>query len=685
MSTTITLDAVQSALIGTSYGSLSITDTSNFNDHISTAVALNKTGYNSNNRPAVDDYYLLVGFNFPEEYRHRAILHAYARIYMSQGSKATAWLLSRAWAEESVTYNNRPGTASSYFGFYESTVESPGYTDFVEISDYKNITALMDYGFAVDDVHWSPDLTRDITVVQTSRGSFLPQLKFELSSEDCYLGFNSVAPISGTKINRLVATTFTFSTKNMPEGTRLYEPWLTSYKLFWRQTGTSTWYQQSVIPTGQPSSGQVIVPANTFPGGSIEYYIQITDSGGTTTNSDTYTLDTTDTTSTAIAVSPAGSVEDGSAPIHFQWNHINASGALQTKAELQFSQDGTWGDAITVTGSSTEYEAPANTFASGTWYWRVRTYNLDDVAGAWSDPVQLISVASPPAPNILVTDSSPRPAIQWQTKEQEAYQIQLSDIFDQTYYGTGKTWRCPVYLEDGTYTVKVRTQNSFGLWGAWATASLIVSNDPGSSIALQVPGKESASLNWEAEGYDYYLVYRNSIPIAKVSGMSYTDDYSVGEALYVVRGCYNSSNNYGLSNMVTVMIIPEEPVIKTLGDDDWLHMPYSSQQHRTYKASMARDVQAVKLSGHRYPVAEASEFYTDSLAINCAFLREACPLRLEKMLGQLVCLKTPSGEMAIGTLDKLSKTTNLFYIEYSIAVSQEDFREEISLDTVNIL
>lgn len=148
---------------------------------------------------------------------------------------------------------------------------------------------------------------------------------------------------------------------------------------------------------------------------------------------------------------------------------------------------------------------PANTFTSGTKYWRVRTYNTDGTASAWSDKAEFIAINAPSAPSIVIQSTGPRPRITWQTTEQEAYQLTLSSGYASgTVYGTEKAWRSPVYLADGSYTVRVRVQNKYGMWSEWSAAALPVSHTEGEAITLTATAGNEAALTWQTAGsYDF--------------------------------------------------------------------------------------------------------------------------------------------------------------------------------------
>lgn len=427
----------------------------------------------------------------------------------------------------------------------------------------------------------------------------------------------------------------------------------------------------------------VTVPANTFAGTtSIQWQVAVTANSGVVTTSNWVTISTADATPTAAPLSPVDTVIDGSKDVLFQWQHSISTGTAQSKADLQKSTDGsTWQTLATVTGATRQWTCPAGTLTSSIKYWRVRTYNADGIAGAWSDAAQIVVIAAPTAPSIQIKSTGPRPSISWQTSEQEAYQVELDGkLSGGTHYGTDKTWTSPAYLADGSHTVRVRVQNQYGMWSNWGAAALPVTNTPGAGITLSVQASSVADLNWQTSGsYDFYLVYRNGKPIAKLTQTQYTDELSSGNVTYQVRGCFDGSSNYGLSSAVTVDIRAEVHQVSDLDTGQTLRLPYSDSQHRQTTRTLSRQVELLQLSGAFYPVAVEVDSGTDSLSITAAITDDAQVQQLMGLVGKLVCAKTPQGDMVIGYITSLPKQHDGFLNVFNFTVEQIDFDDEVRL------
>lgn len=513
--------------------------------------------------------------------------------------------------------------------------------------------------------------------VDTSLGTHPPYIEFEFGTGQCSAVPQSTIPSAGATVPHSMDSVFSVEIGYNDSGISLYLPIASAVLLRWRVKDSGTYTE---IDLGDKTS--CTIPANTFPKGDIEYQFVITDSGGSTSESAWVEISTEDTVPTARPISPIATLVDSTVPVAFMWQHVNSSGTPQSKAELQISDDGSTWDALIVSiGAATEVTIPSGSFTSGTHYWRVRTYNQDDAPGAWSESAQFEAVGSPPAPIIATLDTSPRPAVVWQTSEQEAWRLVFNGEAT-TRYGDSKDWRCPTYVEDGEYAISIQTQNQYGIWGAITQNVFYVTNTPGEEISLSVlTGGASAVLTWTATGYDFFIVYRDGVAIAKVSEKSYVDYFSSGKCSYRVRGCYDDSNNYGLSSAVEAEVHSDSPVIIDAETHELLWLELSEQQHRTFSHTLSRQAASYHVTGRALPSVDITEFRDESLSLSCAFWEgdTDAQRRLESMIGRTVCLKTGTGERAIGALNAVSKSVQMFYTTYQLSVTNSDYEEEVPL------
>lgn len=659
MSTTLTLQAVQSA------ATLYSQPTTTFNT---------ETEYSSdalNNRAF---YKMYVSFQpIPAAYQFQKvetiISYLYYRSLYSPAHTETVGSvdpISKSFDASTLNYQNAPGRigGSSYSLYLYKT----GYDSKSWVDAFNSFSKILRCGLMTDVSSWY--------AVQSSRSANPPYLEVSIGDEIIGLTISNAAPSNGSIV---AANSNVFSWKEAASGTCYAEISRTSAKFRWRKSASDT-VKEIAVP-GTATS--ITIPANTFSGDSIQWQLSVTANSGVTTTSDWMTLSLTDVDSTAVAVAPDRAVLDGSSSNVFKWEHVISTGTAQTKAELQQSTDGsTWTALATVTGAANTWTAPAGTFTSGTKYWRVRTYNSKGAAGAWSAATQFIVLAAPATPPVSIVSTEPRPEIRWQSDEQQAYQVEIDGVYASgTRFGTGKTWKAPFYLDDGSYTVRVRVQNEYGFWSPWGTAALPVTNVPGGAITLTAEGGIEAALSWTPGSFDYYLVYRDGVAIAKVTEPSYTDAASIGGVRYQVRGCYDNSDNYSLSEAVEVTVSTEKVRLYDMERGEWLHFLYDSSAHRSTGLSLSQDIQYIQLSGHTYPVAERSEFKSRALRITCVCADDAERQSLRALLGHLTCCKTPEGNMTIGYPASITENSDDFFSTYSFTIEQIDRKEEIDLDS----
>lgn len=605
----------------------------------------------------------------PEAARFKAIenvtVYVNYQVSFSTLAQSITWYYLRGpFNEKTVTYNNKPSYGGTKLSVY---VSSAGYKTVV-FSTTSLASYVLKYGIMIaTNYYWA---------FQSTRSSNPPYATFRYTDETVGLAISNTSPSRGSIV---AANSNTFSWRESVNGYCYADVSRTSAKFRWRKSASDTVKEIDVPGTAT----SITIPANTFSGDSIQWQISVTANSGVTTTSDWMTLSLTDVESTAVAVAPDRAVLDGASDNVFKWEHIISTGTAQTKAELQQSTDSsTWTALATVTGAANTWTAPAGTFTSGTKYWRVRTYNSKGAAGAWSAATQFIVLAAPATPPVSIVSTEPRPEIRWQSDEQQAYQVEIDGVYASgTRFGTGKTWKAPFYLADGSYTVRVRVQNEYGFWSPWGTAALPVTNVPGGAITLTAEGGIEAALSWTPGSFDYYLVYRDGVAIAKVTEPSHTDAASIGGVRYQVRGCYDNSDNYSLSEAVEVTVSTDKVRLYDMERGEWLHFLYDSSAHRSTGLSLSQDIQYVQLSGHTYPVAERSEFKSRALRITCVCADDAERQSLRALLGHLTCCKTPEGNMTIGYPASITENSDDFFSTYSFTIEQIDRKEEIDLDS----
>lgn len=685
MPTTETLYAVKSAAVNYLY-----------NDHDSQSYELVASSRAGNNQPRN----MLIGFEQPAQQNRSKIISGivlYVKGTTNDGKLTATNLIENFNDTDFYDYRKEEGhqegsTHSAYtlcdgwsnllkdFKFPENSYYSISYDGHTSVQKgvFPFFSKLIKYGVSIYVSNYN------MTLYSSKAGQNKPYIVVTYSDYNISTKVSGCSPASGY-VSKHVANTFSWeliADGNIGDGYYYELPQISNavFQYKYSSSGTVTEIQCGAV-------NDKTIPAETFTGDTVFWRVKITNTLGTDNYSEWMQLNTVEATSSAVAISPKNIMADGSAPIPFEWSHIISTGTAQTKADLQKSQNGSsWSTLATVEGSNTNTSIPAGTFTAGQWYWRVRTYNSDGTAGSWSDAVSFIVVSAPDKPTVT-TNGTPRPTLSWQSTGQQGYQVNIVKsgtselIYDSgTVFGTANSMKLPRYLDDGSYVAKVRVINSYSLWSEYGTAALTVANTPGDDITISIETDDgTAQLSWTTEEeYDSFIVYRDGVPVSKSPETSFTDYFSAGEHRYFVRGVYNDSDNYGVSDTVTATAEVEILTIIDTETSEATVLKYSESSMRNISIYEADEVYLRKFCGTAYPVPERSGFKSKTISFDAAFKEIAEVEAFEKLIGKVVCVKKGRNAI-IGVLSSATKKITEFYTSFSCSVSQIHFDEEVTV------
>lgn len=326
---------------------------------------------------------------------------------------------------------------------------------------------------------------------------------------------------------------------------------------------TSASSYSSISFTGSTAT----VPANTFASGqTYDLYVACTSAAGSTSNTPVVQVSTVDGTAVVTPLSPRNEVVNRN--ITFSWSYANETGSGQYGYDIQISTNG--GSSWTtiknhVISSQTTTTYTLNT--GGAVYWRVRGYNLNNVAGSWSDPAYFVNNIPPDAPVITSVSGAGRKTVSWSSASQIAYEMQVLDESGNLVYTSGEIYStsgCALvneYLSAGSYTFKVRIAGSVGGWSEWTTMQKTISEPLTAPTFTVTSSPEGALISVTGSGFTHYYIVKNGEPIANITGPEFVDMYASGPNEYRVIGV-NASDQYGSSTQI-FSYVPEENRIIT--------------------------------------------------------------------------------------------------------------------------
>ena len=615
-----------------------------------------------------------VGFaSLANDYRYKQIRSIALRFFFAPGSAAGNTLvldyraMTKAWTEADITWNSanliyRPAgrTGTKVLSYLEAQWLSCA----LDVQTPNVWTRIRAYGvWIVNDALNATDYLH--TINSTNK----PELVFDFYDANAYIRPINCAPASGYAPNE-AENLFSWGTEKVGVCHGVLS--VAGSKFRWRVNSSAAYTE---VDCGTALS--YAMPANTVTTDSFQWQAVINDNGGTTTASEWMTLTTVEAASSAAVIAPVNTVVDGAKDIVLSWQHIISTGTVPTGYELQSSADGVTYTQLAIDDDSaaTTYTVPADTLAAGTLYWRVRTYNTDGVAGAWSDAAKISIVAAPALPTLAITDMSPRFSIRCGGVGQQACQIRIDGELHSHRFGGAATYSYDDYLSDGGHTVGVRIQNSLGLWSEWAEAALNIANSAGAAIQLSAVRLSGARalLSWSSLGaYSKFIIYRNGKRLTETTEQKWTDPYPIGLCSYTVRGVIADSGSYGTSEAAELQCTPEVLTVTDAVTLAAVELRYSESQIRTTTISRQRLVEYRHYAGSALPDADMGEGRERYYNLACAFDREdaAKAAEFEAMAGRLVCIRDSDGNKLFGILDSVSINSNIFYRAYTAGVRE---------------
>lgn len=605
----------------------------------------------------------LLHFTIPTAVKNKPITQMELFLYTERSYTAqAAWLLGSF--DASVTYNTKPSASSATTSISGTTAAQYNSGTLI-----KSSVKFPPYNVFAFGIRIQPLSAGAASTLSTSLTTNRPYLVVTYDSTDNY-GKVSGTPASGYTPKNAAAT---FRWSYTPPDNTAEKPTVTSSRFAYRKTASGNF---TFVNAGSALS--YTAPAGTFADtDTVYWYPEVTLSNGqvirptnTLGTAITYQLSTVEPAFTAVAVSPNGTIEDGSGPITFTWTASNSVGSTPSGAELQYSADGgtTWTALGSVTGSALSYEAPAGTVPGGQIFWRVRALNSGGTPGEWSDSLSFISVAAPAAPSVS-TDAAPFTTITWNALGQQAYEVLVDGKSYGVRFGTGKIFTLPQFLADGNHTAAVRIQGAYGLWSQPGEAIFTVQNVPAGSIELGGQFGIDAELFWSASpsGEDF-LIYRDGVQIGHTTGTEFTDRRALGTHEWTVL-LRQADGNYTRSNAVTGTTAVEGTMIAPLSGGPWisLRLTEASVPARQYNFSRSHSLR--HFSGSALPVLELTPYENKTGSFQCAFKDPAEARAFEALWGKVVVVKSQENVIT-GGLMNLDKAQNAFYVAYAFTIEQ---------------
>lgn len=426
--------------------------------------------------------------------------------------------------------------------------------------------------------------------------------------------------------------------------------------MYYKQTGQSTYRSVQL--------NNLSIPAGTLAWGkTYEVYCACTADDGTTANTPTATLTTSDVVGSVRTVAPSGTVEN--ANIRFIWNYDNNLGAPQYAYDLDYSTDGSVWTPIKQHALGDVTAADYYLNAAGRIYWRVRSYNQNDIASEYAT-ADFINNVPPDSPVITGITSETAPVITWSSNGQIAFEIEIGGVIKETIYTGNKEYKVPAYLLNNDYTARLRTINALGTYSE-PTTFTIQPTHLGETPDVTAEQVEGGVLVTVLNSFNRCYLLRDGVPVANFVGQYLDVKANAGENAYTIIGVVGNlassvDVNVYYNCAVSVLISRDNAIIKINERfDNRPDVSYSKQQNG----------KLVQYLGRERPVWIDNGNYSRSWSVTCK------NKDIYNYVGQVMKYRSSFGDNANVIVRSANAAHRYYGSDISVTLEEVDFSEVV--------
>lgn len=193
---------------------------------------------------------------------------------------------------------------------------------------------------------------------------------------------------------------------------------------------------------------------------------------------------------------------------------------------------------------------------------------------------------------------------------------------------------------------------------------------------------DAARLTWPAGDYDKFYIYRDGELLAKTAAPYYVDRLTAGAHTYRVRGAYDDSGNYGLSNELYLTIQPPCVELIDVATGELLALPRSDAQNRVTRLSHQRQLTTTHYAGAALPSVEVTEWLDRTMTVSAADTDRELRTRLLALTGRLICLRDSYCNCVIGICPGWTARSQRFFDSFETTVTDAQWREALHYDPI---
>lgn len=461
-----------------------------------------------------------------------------------------------------------------------------------------------------------------------------------------------------------------FHVSTVQKNTYKQYEWI-SATVYYKKSTDSTYSSTNGTISGTWSDYTISTNISLQDGYTYDVYITAISDDYETATTAVEQFSTIDAQAVATCISPVGAFLQGE--VTFVWSHTTAYGTPQYAYDLQYSNDngGTW----VVVRNHTVTQSNTYTISlpvAGTYKWRVRTYNSNDVVGDWAEASFVNNMPATPPTNLQVTTKG-RPTVSWASSSQAAYQVQFI-LGDSIVYDSGAVYSPQTshfvnqyFNDERSYTVRVRIYNALGDVSDWSETGYQQPSIKNVVFNIVTFENGGAIINITPDPiFIKYYILRNSKVIGVTTSNTFSDQYAVGQTNYSVVGV--TSDDQSDIQTKGFMVGYQRASIVTLKG---AVIAINKRVNNAYEiqTTNSADINKVEFIGDSVPSHYVSKMRLKSFTVYCFDEQGIC----ESLLGTVVFYADNFGNGGYCVVTNYDKTDNF------VKNSNEVYANEVTM------
>jgi hypothetical protein len=316
---------------------------------------------------------------------------------------------------------------------------------------------------------------------------------------------------------------------------------------------------------------------------------------------------------------PNGTYVNENTDLMFAWAWNSNTAAVQASVQLEYKLKTAGSYTVVSLTQTTHTYTLVGGLPQGTYQWRIKGTNDASETSAYSDVAEFNVVGKPSVPVINAVPNRTLTEITWNTTDQNAYDITLTDsngkyLINESVASSVSSYKPNMFLK-GTYTVAIRTRNSTGLTSDWSykTFSITASGPAKPTMRLAQNDVKATITVQRADGINYAIIRKvdRENESEKILGLIASSNSFVEKTFgfdipyrYVVRAY--STGGYTDSDPERICYSKSAIVLET--EEDEIVIDRSEETFFPYSEDVAGDLAVFNCVGRELPVAEHGEF-----------------------------------------------------------------------------